>query len=137
MYPFAASTHDYRCSHTMGVENFGWLHLVIREYSKDTWIGSLLIKGRENDTYRWKRYGIFHPKQTFVYAIYWRWYSIDLLLHNWFSLSLSLSQGKVPLLSLEALHQLHIFIFVLALVHVIFCVSTMFLGGVRVIYWCL
>ena len=91
MYPFAASTHDYRCSHTMGVENFGWLHLVIREYSKDTWIGSLLIKGRENDTYRWKRYGIFHPKQTFVYAIYWRWYSIDLLLHNWFSLSLSLS----------------------------------------------
>ena len=50
------------------------------------------------------------------------------------SLSLSLSQGKVPLLSLEALHQLHIFIFVLALVHVIFCVSTMFLGGVRVIY---
>ena len=91
MYPFAASTHDYRCSHTMGVENFGWLHLVIREYSKDTWIGSLLIKGRENDTYRWKRYGIFHPKQTFVYAIYWRWYSSDLLLHNWFSLSLSLS----------------------------------------------
>ena len=99
MYPFAASTHDYRCSHTMGVENFGWLHLVIREYSKDTWIGSLLIKGRENDTYRWKRYGIFHPKQTFVYAIYWRWYSIDLLLHNWFSLSLSLSgEGSIVII---------------------------------------
>ncbi|KAK4605543.1 hypothetical protein RGQ29_013555 [Quercus rubra] len=44
-------------------------------------------------------------------------------------------EGKVPLLSLEALHQLHIFIFVLALVHVIFCVSTMFLGGVRIRQW--
>lgn len=41
-------------------------------------------------------------------------------------------QGKVTLLSLEALHQLHIFIFVLALVHVIFCATTMFLGGLRV-----
>ena len=50
------------------------------------------------------------------------------------SLSLSLSQGKVQLISLEALHQLHIFIFVLAIFHVIFCVSTMVLGGVRVIY---
>ncbi|KAM3714982.1 hypothetical protein ACB094_01G374700 [Castanea mollissima] len=44
-------------------------------------------------------------------------------------------EGKVPLLSLEALHQLHIFIFVLAVVHVIFCVSTMFLGGVRIRQW--
>lgn len=42
-------------------------------------------------------------------------------------------QGKVPLLSLEALHHLHIFIFVLAVVHVVFCVVTMILGGVRVI----
>ncbi|KAJ6307846.1 hypothetical protein OIU76_017604 [Salix suchowensis] len=37
--------------------------------------------------------------------------------------------GKVPLVSVEALHQLHIFIFVLAIVHVIFCLSTMILGG--------
>ncbi|KAK7841146.1 mlo-like protein 13 [Quercus suber] len=51
------------------------------------------------------------------------------------SLSLSLSQGKVPLISLEALHQLHIFIFVLAIFHVIFCVSTMVLGGVRIRQW--
>lgn len=41
-------------------------------------------------------------------------------------------KGKVPLLSLEALHHLHIFIFVLAVVHVVFCVSTMLLGGARV-----
>lgn len=46
-----------------------------------------------------------------------------------------LREGKVPLLSLEALHQLHIFIFVLAVVHVIFCVTTMFLGGARVRQW--
>lgn len=49
--------------------------------------------------------------------------TIDLLL--WF-------QGKVPLVSVEALHQLHIFIFVLAVFHVIFCASTMVLGGARV-----
>lgn len=44
-------------------------------------------------------------------------------------------QGKVPLLSLEGLHHLHIFIFVLAVVHVVFCVTTMILGGARVINW--
>ncbi|KAL2536857.1 MLO-like protein 13 [Forsythia ovata] len=43
--------------------------------------------------------------------------------------------GKVPLLSLEALHQLHIFIFVLAVVYVIFCATTMFLGGAKVREW--
>ncbi|KAK6263947.1 hypothetical protein SCA6_019381 [Theobroma cacao] len=44
-------------------------------------------------------------------------------------------EGQVPLLSLEALHQLHIFIFVLAVVHVIFCVTTMVLGGARIREW--
>lgn len=43
--------------------------------------------------------------------------------------------GKVPLVSVEALHQLHIFIFVLAIVHVIFCLSTMILGGARIQQW--
>ncbi|CAN1140339.1 MLO-like protein 13 [Linum perenne] len=45
--------------------------------------------------------------------------------------AVSCSKGKVPLLSLEALHQLHIFIFVLAVVHVLFCATTMVLGGAR------
>ncbi|XP_061354220.1 MLO-like protein 13 [Gastrolobium bilobum] len=44
-------------------------------------------------------------------------------------------QGKVPLLSLESLHQLHIFIFVLAVVHALFCVTTMILGGARMRQW--
>ncbi|KAH1066641.1 hypothetical protein J1N35_031628 [Gossypium stocksii] len=44
-------------------------------------------------------------------------------------------EGKVPLLSLEALHQLHIFIFVLAVVHVIYCLITMVLGGARIRQW--
>ncbi|KAK1274426.1 MLO-like protein 1 [Acorus gramineus] len=44
-------------------------------------------------------------------------------------------QGKVPLLSLEALHNLHIFIFVLAVVHVIFCATTMVLGGMKIREW--
>ncbi|CAL5329933.1 unnamed protein product [Camellia sinensis] len=44
-------------------------------------------------------------------------------------------KGKVPLLSLEALHQLHIFIFVLAVVHVIFCATTMILGGAKIRQW--
>ncbi|XP_055816475.1 MLO-like protein 13 isoform X2 [Solanum dulcamara] len=44
-------------------------------------------------------------------------------------------KGKVPLLSLEALHQLHIFIFVLAVTHVIFCATTMVLGGAKIQQW--
>ncbi|KAK7303484.1 hypothetical protein RJT34_14391 [Clitoria ternatea] len=44
-------------------------------------------------------------------------------------------KGKVPLLSLESLHHLHIFIFVLAVVHAIFCVTTMVLGGARIRQW--
>ncbi|KAK7332504.1 hypothetical protein VNO80_29256 [Phaseolus coccineus] len=44
-------------------------------------------------------------------------------------------KGKVPLLSLESLHQLHIFIFVLAVVHAIFCVTTMLLGGAKIREW--
>ncbi|EOA16527.1 hypothetical protein CARUB_v10004686mg [Capsella rubella] len=46
-----------------------------------------------------------------------------------------LAKGKVPLVSVEALHQLHIFIFVLAVFHVIFCASTMVLGGARIKQW--
>ncbi|XP_058085174.1 MLO-like protein 13 isoform X2 [Magnolia sinica] len=44
-------------------------------------------------------------------------------------------QGKVPLLSIEALHQLHIFIFVLAVVYVVFCATTMVLGGAKIRQW--
>ncbi|KAK1292289.1 MLO-like protein 13 [Acorus calamus] len=44
-------------------------------------------------------------------------------------------QGKVPLLSREALHHLHIFIFVLAVVHVIFCATTMLLAGAQIRKW--
>ncbi|KAJ4721388.1 MLO-like protein [Melia azedarach] len=42
---------------------------------------------------------------------------------------------KVPLLSTEALHHLHIFIFVLAIVHVTFCVLTIVFGGARIRQW--
>ncbi|XP_031404651.1 MLO-like protein 1 [Punica granatum] len=44
-------------------------------------------------------------------------------------------KGKVPLLSTEALHHLHIFIFVLAIVHVTFCVLTVLFGGARIRQW--
>ncbi|KAJ4968426.1 hypothetical protein NE237_015127 [Protea cynaroides] len=42
---------------------------------------------------------------------------------------------KVPLLSTEALHHLHIFIFVLAIVHVTSCVLTIFFGGAKIRQW--
>ncbi|CAM8886842.1 unnamed protein product [Rhodiola kirilowii] len=42
---------------------------------------------------------------------------------------------KVPMLSLEALHHLHIFIFVLAIVHVTFCVLTICFGGAKIRQW--
>lgn len=44
-------------------------------------------------------------------------------------------KGKAQFMSLEALHQLHIFIFVLAVVYVVFCVITMILGGIKVRKW--
>ncbi|KAK7386235.1 hypothetical protein VNO78_26301 [Psophocarpus tetragonolobus] len=44
-------------------------------------------------------------------------------------------KGKVPLLSLEALHHLHTFIFVLAVAHVTFCVLTVVCGGLRIRQW--
>ncbi|KAL5990708.1 hypothetical protein ACLOJK_011612 [Asimina triloba] len=47
----------------------------------------------------------------------------------------SSEKGKVPLLSIEALDQLHIFIFFLAVVHVLFCLLTMLLGGARIHQW--
>ncbi|KAK3444355.1 hypothetical protein EUGRSUZ_A00405 [Eucalyptus grandis] len=44
-------------------------------------------------------------------------------------------KGKVPLLSLTALHHLHIFIFVLATFHVIVCVVIILCGQARLHYW--
>lgn len=44
-------------------------------------------------------------------------------------------EGKVPLLSTTALHHLHIFIFVLAVVHVTFCVLTILFGGAKIRQW--
>ncbi|RYR49294.1 hypothetical protein Ahy_A07g035720 isoform C [Arachis hypogaea] len=44
-------------------------------------------------------------------------------------------KNKVPLLSVEALHHLHIFIFVLAVVHVTFSVLTVIFGGARIRQW--
>ncbi|KAI3942961.1 hypothetical protein MKW98_005473 [Papaver atlanticum] len=44
-------------------------------------------------------------------------------------------KGKVSLLSAEALHHLHIFIFVLAIVHVAFCVLTILFGGIKIRTW--
>ncbi|KAJ0079692.1 hypothetical protein Patl1_23600 [Pistacia atlantica] len=44
-------------------------------------------------------------------------------------------ENKVPLLSTEALHHLHIFIFVLAIVHVTFCLLTVIFGGARIRQW--
>ncbi|XP_076898968.1 MLO-like protein 1 [Bidens hawaiensis] len=44
-------------------------------------------------------------------------------------------QNKVPLLSTEALHHLHIFIFVLAIVHVTFSVLTVIFGASKIRQW--
>ncbi|RWW06065.1 hypothetical protein GW17_00030633 [Ensete ventricosum] len=44
-------------------------------------------------------------------------------------------QGKVPLISTDAIHQLHIFIFVLAVSHVLYCISTMAFGRLKMRRW--
>ncbi|RZC76442.1 hypothetical protein C5167_000507 [Papaver somniferum] len=43
--------------------------------------------------------------------------------------------GKVPLVSKTAIHQLHIFIFVLAVCHVLYCIFTMALGRAKMKKW--
>ncbi|XP_031381967.1 MLO-like protein 1 [Punica granatum] len=45
------------------------------------------------------------------------------------------TKGMVPLLSATALHHLHIFIFVLAVTHVIICVLTILFGGAKIRQW--
>ncbi|KAL0402761.1 UNVERIFIED_CONTAM: MLO-like protein 1 [Sesamum radiatum] len=45
------------------------------------------------------------------------------------------AKGKAPLLSLKALHDLHIFIFVLAVSHVVFSALTILFGGLRIQQW--
>lgn len=45
------------------------------------------------------------------------------------------AKGKVPLLSLESLHHLHTFIFVLAVVHVTLSVLTVVFGGAKIHLW--
>ncbi|XP_028778260.1 MLO-like protein 1 [Neltuma alba] len=45
------------------------------------------------------------------------------------------AQNKVPLISLKAIHDLHIFIFTLAVVHVIYCVLTVFIGKLKIRHW--
>nr|XP_043614550.1 MLO-like protein 12 [Erigeron canadensis] len=44
-------------------------------------------------------------------------------------------KGKVQLVSNYAIHQLHIFIFVLAVVHVIYCILTLILGRLKMRKW--
>lgn len=42
-------------------------------------------------------------------------------------------QGSVPLITIEAAHQLHILIFILAVFHVLYSAATMMLGKLKVI----
>ncbi|OVA10168.1 Mlo-related protein [Macleaya cordata] len=44
-------------------------------------------------------------------------------------------KGKVPLVSVSGIHQLHIFIFVLAVSHVLYCILTMALGRAKMRSW--
>ncbi|XP_039039517.1 MLO-like protein 6 [Hibiscus syriacus] len=44
-------------------------------------------------------------------------------------------QGKVPFVSSDGIHHLHIFIFVLALFHVLYCVLTLALGRAKMRSW--
>ncbi|GAA0142949.1 hypothetical protein LIER_03740 [Lithospermum erythrorhizon] len=45
------------------------------------------------------------------------------------------AKGKVPFVSADGIHQLHIFIFVLAVFHVLYCVLTMVLGRAKMRNW--
>ncbi|EOY33055.1 Seven transmembrane MLO family protein isoform 1 [Theobroma cacao] len=45
------------------------------------------------------------------------------------------AKGKVPFVSSDGIHQLHIFIFVLAVFHVLYCILTMALGRAKMRSW--
>ncbi|KAI3427679.1 MLO-like protein [Psidium guajava] len=45
------------------------------------------------------------------------------------------AKGKVPFVSADGIHQLHIFIFVLAIFHVLYCILTMALGRAKMRRW--
>ncbi|KAJ4970388.1 hypothetical protein NE237_003487 [Protea cynaroides] len=45
------------------------------------------------------------------------------------------AKGKVPLVSSDGIHQLHIFIFMLAVFHVLYCIITMALGRLKMKKW--
>ncbi|XP_073158461.1 MLO-like protein 6 [Henckelia pumila] len=45
------------------------------------------------------------------------------------------AKGKVPFVSSDGIHQLHIFIFVLALFHVLYCILTLALGRAKMRSW--
>ncbi|XP_008806842.2 MLO-like protein 6 [Phoenix dactylifera] len=45
------------------------------------------------------------------------------------------AKNKVSFISADGLHQLHIFIFVLAVFHVLYCISTMALGSLKMRHW--
>ncbi|KAL3825919.1 hypothetical protein ACJIZ3_021948 [Penstemon smallii] len=45
------------------------------------------------------------------------------------------ARGKVPLVSTDGIHQLHIFIFVLAVFHVLCCIATLALGRAKMRRW--
>ncbi|XVE61736.1 hypothetical protein DITRI_Ditri06bG0063400 [Diplodiscus trichospermus] len=45
------------------------------------------------------------------------------------------ARGKVPFISTEGINQLHIFIFVLAISHVIYCITTLALGRAKMRKW--
>ncbi|CAA3009594.1 MLO 6 [Olea europaea subsp. europaea] len=45
------------------------------------------------------------------------------------------AEGKVPFISTDGIHQLHIFIFVLAVSHVLYCILTMALGRLKMRKW--
>ncbi|KAH7690824.1 mlo protein [Dioscorea alata] len=70
----------------------------------------------------------------------------ELMLLGFISLLLTVGQGviskicvpksnKVPLISTDGIHQLHIFIFVLAITHVLYCITTMALGRLKMRRW--
>ncbi|KAK9279093.1 hypothetical protein L1049_012768 [Liquidambar formosana] len=45
------------------------------------------------------------------------------------------AKGKVPFVSADGIHQLHIFIFVLAVFHVLYCIITLVLGRAKMRSW--
>ena len=71
--------------------------------------------------------GMFDLILALFVSIFW-----DQIVEELSQEAVNFLQDKVPFVSADGIHQLHIFIFILAISHVFYCITTLALGSAKV-----